>query len=175
MGRWLLQSGTAFLLQSGTVVVTKWDSCYKVRRMLLQSGTGVTKCDDCYKVCSNRNQQLGLFDRILIQNHFPTVLRILGTYLAISCFRTFIQRYLPPPLSSVLRCPLIRNHHCSVPLKVTRAYVLKPCRKFPFPFREVAEYPRAPTSTGRQIAVHPLALHLALRSLPILYLSPFFL
>ena len=56
MGRRLLQSGTAFLLQSETDVVTKWDRCYKVRRMLLQSGTGVTKCDDCYKVGSNRSQ-----------------------------------------------------------------------------------------------------------------------
>ena len=31
------------VLQSETVVVTKWDRCYKVGRMLLQSGTGVTK------------------------------------------------------------------------------------------------------------------------------------
>ena len=51
----LLQSGTAFLLQSGTKVVTKWDRCYKMRQMLLQSGTGVTKCDDCYKLGSNRH------------------------------------------------------------------------------------------------------------------------
>ena len=34
---------SAFLLQSGTIVVTKWDRSYKVRRTLLQSGTGVTK------------------------------------------------------------------------------------------------------------------------------------
>ena len=65
MGRRLLQSGTAFLLQSGTVVVTKWDRCYKVRRMLLQSGTGVTKCDDCYKVGSNKNTQLTRLEKNL--------------------------------------------------------------------------------------------------------------
>ena len=41
------------VLQSETDVVTKWDRCYKVRRMLLQSGTAVTKCGDCYKVGSN--------------------------------------------------------------------------------------------------------------------------
>ena len=41
------------VLQSETDIVTKWDRCYKVGRMLLQSGTGVIKCDDCYKVCSN--------------------------------------------------------------------------------------------------------------------------
>ena len=51
MGRRLLQSGTAFLLQSGTGVVTKWGRCNKVRRILLQSGTSVTEWDGCcYKV-----------------------------------------------------------------------------------------------------------------------------
>jgi len=39
----LLQSGTAFSLQSGTIVVAGWDRCYKVRRMLLQSAAIVTK------------------------------------------------------------------------------------------------------------------------------------
>ena len=59
----LLQSGTAFqlkkLLQSGTEVVTKWDSFfvtkwdgsyYKVGQVLQSETDVVTKWDRCYKV-----------------------------------------------------------------------------------------------------------------------------
>ena len=47
----LLQSETAFLLQSRTEVVTKWDgSCYKVGQVLQSETDVVTKWDRCYKV-----------------------------------------------------------------------------------------------------------------------------
>ena len=46
----VLQSGTGFLLQSGTTVIAKWDRLfyYKVGKLLLQSGTGFfnTKWDN---------------------------------------------------------------------------------------------------------------------------------
>ena len=45
------QSGADFMLQRETRVFTKWDMCYKVRHLFLQSGTCVTKLDICcYKV-----------------------------------------------------------------------------------------------------------------------------
>ena len=66
----VLQSGTAFCLQSGTTVFTKWDGLiyykvgqfyYKVGRVL-QSGTNllqgradITKCDNYYKVVLNKS------------------------------------------------------------------------------------------------------------------------
>ena len=43
------------VLQSETDVVKKWDRCYKVGQMLLQSDTGVTKWDRCYKVGSSKH------------------------------------------------------------------------------------------------------------------------
>ena len=72
----LLQSATAFLLQSATSVITKCDRYYKVSQfyykvrqvlqsvtILLQSATGITKCDDYYKVQQYGSQIAGARQR----------------------------------------------------------------------------------------------------------------
>ena len=60
LGLLVLRPSISSLLQSATSVITKCDSFfyykvrqlvyYKVRRVLLQSATGITKCDGYYKV-----------------------------------------------------------------------------------------------------------------------------
>ena len=51
----LLQSATAFSLQSATSVITTCESV----TILLQGATGITKCDDYYKVRQNNHEMRG--------------------------------------------------------------------------------------------------------------------
>ena len=112
----LLQSATAFLLQSATSVITKcdryykvWQFYYKVRQVLqsvtilLQSATGITKCDNFITKCDRYYKVWQFYYKVRQVLQSVTILLQSATGITKCDDYYRVRQYIPASAVSLLR------------------------------------------------------------------------